>query len=215
MRRPCKQIKKPFSAAVSEAFASDFVLIILSGTPGAFDFLPSCLLFRPLSSRVALAGLRRVFSRVRVSESHANDERGDPELEGYLLGSGDTELLFSSVLEIRFVVAAPRIPPCDRLGLSFISPGFDLSALLMLRLSTDCLALRAAIGLFEPLGLALLGVCHPLHLSRRRTATRAFSGYRAVLGTRSLHIPVIALVFDNSARLLFSPVEWNEGCWGV
>ena len=84
----------------------------------------------------------------------------------------------------------------------------------MLPLSPDCHALRAAIGLIDPLGLALLGGCLPLPLSLRGTTTRAFSGYRAVLGTRSLHIPVIYLVYD-SARLLFSPVEWNEGCWGV
>ena len=35
----------------------------------------------------------------------------------------------------------------------------------MLPLSTDCLALRATIVLFEPLGLALLGGCLPLPLS--------------------------------------------------
>ena len=98
----------------------------------------------------------------------------------------------------------------------------------MLQLSTDCLALRAAaIGLFEPLGPAILGGCLRLPLSLRQTTTRAttraFSGCRAVpLGTRSLHIPVISLCwyflkynFDNSTRLLFSPVEWNEGCRGV
>ena len=78
----------------------------------------------------------------------------------------------------------------------------------MLPLSTDCLAWRAAIGLFEPLGLASLGGCHPLPLSRRRTTIRASSGYRVVLGTGSLHIPVIALlVFYYSVRLLFSLVE--------
>ena len=65
------------------------------------------------------------------------------------------------------------------------------------------------------LGLPLLVGCFPLLLSPRGTTTRTFSGYRAVLGTRSLHIPVIYLVFHNSARLLFSPAEWNEGCWGV
>ena len=37
---------------------------------------------------------------VRVSESRATDERGDPELKGRLLGRGDTEVQFSSVLEI-------------------------------------------------------------------------------------------------------------------
>ena len=81
--------------------------------------------------------------------------------------------------------------------------------------STDSLALRPAIGPIDPLGLALLGGCLPLPLSLRGTTTRAFSGYRAVLGTRSLHIPVIYLVFYNSARVLFPPVEWTEGCRGV
>ena len=45
-----------------------------------------------------------MFSRVLVSESRATDERGDPELEGYLLGGEDTEVLFSSVLDIRSAV---------------------------------------------------------------------------------------------------------------
>ena len=81
----------------------------------AFASLPSCLLFRPFSSRVALAGLRRVFSRARVSESRAADERGDPELEGYLLGRGDKEVLCSSVLEICFAVVlkGPRVAHVD------------------------------------------------------------------------------------------------------
>ena len=71
---------------------------------------------------------------------------------------------------------------------------FDLSVLLMLPLSTDCLALRAAaIGLLEPLGHPFLGRCLPLPLSLRGTTTRAVSGYCAVLGTRSLHIPVVLL----------------------
>ena len=163
----------------------------------------------------ALAGLRRVFSRARVSESRATHKHGDPELEGYSLGRGDTDVLFFSVLEY-FLVVAPRRASCDRLHLKkkICSPRFDLSDLLKLPLSTDCLALRAAIGLFEPFGLALLGGCLPLPLSLRRTT--AFSGCRAVLGTRSLHIPAIALlVVCNSARLLFSPVEWDEDCWGV
>ena len=38
----------------------------------------------------------------------AYDERGDPELEGYLLGKGDTDVLFSMVLEIGSGVVAPR-----------------------------------------------------------------------------------------------------------
>ena len=50
--------------------------------------------------RVALAGLRRVFSNARILESRATDELGDPELEGSLPGRGDTEVIFSSFLEI-------------------------------------------------------------------------------------------------------------------
>ena len=41
-----------------------------------------------------------MFSRALVSESRATDERGNPELEGDLLGKGDTGILFSVVLEI-------------------------------------------------------------------------------------------------------------------
>ena len=67
---------------------------ILPGTPDAFASLPSCLLFRQLFSAVARAGLRQVFSRARVSESRAADERGDRELEGYLLEKGDTGVIF-------------------------------------------------------------------------------------------------------------------------
>ena len=103
----------------------------MSRTPDAFASLPSSFLFRPLSSRVARAGLRRVFSRARVSESRGTDERGDPEREGYLLGKGDTDALFSVVLEICLGVVAPRRTSCDRLHLTvvvaFVSPRFDLS----------------------------------------------------------------------------------------
>ena len=45
-----------------------------------------------------------VCSPVRASRSLAPPtERGDPELEGYLLEKGDTEVLFSVVLEICLV----------------------------------------------------------------------------------------------------------------
>ena len=52
-----------------------------------------------------------MFSPARVSESRATEERGDPELEGYLLGRGDTEVLFDSVLDICFtaVLKGPRV----------------------------------------------------------------------------------------------------------
>ena len=150
---------------------------------------------------------RRVFSRARVSESRATDELGEPELEGSLPGRGDLEVLLSSVLEICFVDIGPRRAYCDRLDLTFFSPRLDLSALLMLPLFPDCLALRAAIGLIGLLGLALLGGCLPLPLSLRGTTTGAFSGYRAVLGTGSLHIPVIYWCF--MTRHVFCVRRWN------
>ena len=49
-------------------------------------------------------GSHGVFSGARVSESSATDERGEPGLEGYVLGRGDVEVLLSSVLEICFAV---------------------------------------------------------------------------------------------------------------
>ena len=42
-------------------------------------------------------------ARLGVSR-HRHDERGDPELEEYLLGGGDMGVLFSSVLEVSFAV---------------------------------------------------------------------------------------------------------------
>ena len=89
---------KSFATAEREAFASDSEHIVLNSgwIPDAFAFLASRLLSRPLSSRVALAWLRRVFSRARISESRATDDRSDPELEGSWLGREDTEVLFST-----------------------------------------------------------------------------------------------------------------------
>lgn len=72
----------------------------LGGTPDAFDFFPSCLLFGPLCSRIARDGLRRVFSPARVSAFRAADERGNPDVEvGILLPRGHMKLLFYVVLE--------------------------------------------------------------------------------------------------------------------
>ena len=107
-------------------------------------------------------------------------------------------VLFSVLLEICLGVVAPRRAFRDSLHLTvvvaFYSPRFDLSVLLMLPFCTDRLALRAAaIGLFEALGPAFLGGCLPLPLCLRRTTTSAFSAYCAVVGTRSLHIPLILL----------------------
>ena len=87
--------------------------------PDAFDSLASCLLFPPLSPKVALAGLRRVFSRAHILESCATDELGDPELETVSPGRGVTEVLFSSFLELYFAAVAPRRAYCDRLDLSY------------------------------------------------------------------------------------------------
>ena len=105
-----------------------------------------------------------------------------------MLGKGDTDVLFYVVLDFCLGVVAPRRASCDRLHRSvvaIVSPRFDLSVLLMLPLFTDCLALRAAaIGLFEPLGPAFLGGSS---LSSPDDYMR-LQGFRAVLGTRSLHI---------------------------
>ena len=83
---------------MSEAYASDFVLKLVWDS-------------RRLRSCLCAWSFRRVFSRARVPESRATDERGDPELEGYLLGREDTEFLFSSVLDICFalVLKGPRV----------------------------------------------------------------------------------------------------------
>ena len=70
-------------------------------------------------------------------------------------------------------------------------------------------ALGAAIDLFDPLGLALLGGCLPLPLFLRWSTTRAFSGYRAVFGTRSLDILVIWCCFI--FRHVFRFRRWWNG----
>ena len=72
--------------------------------------------------------------------------------------------------------------------LEYFSPMFDLSVLLILPLSPHPLALRAAIGLIDPVGLALLVGCLSSPLSHRGTTTLAFEGYRAVIGAKPLHI---------------------------
>ena len=116
--------------------------------------------------------------------SRASDERGNPELEGSLLGRGDTEILFLSGLEVCFAEdVAPQKVYSDRLDLDSLLSEVRLSALLMMLSldSPDSIALRAAIILFDHLRLALLAACLPLPLSPRETPTRAFSGYRAVL----------------------------------
>lgn len=167
-----------------------------------------------------LAGLGRVFARTRVSESRATNDRGDPELQGSFLGVGDTEFLFSPVLEIGFAV---RLLLYDEFHIivtdwtsSFSSPRFDLSALLMLPLAPDSLSLRAVGVLFDPLDLASLDACLPLPLPVRRSTTRAFSGYRGVLGpSLFLDIPAIWWFIFISESRFFSPVEWNTCVWGV
>ena len=198
-----------FATLKSEAFASDPVLN-LGWIPDAFAFLASCLLFRPLFSRIALTGLRRVFSRSRISESCATDERGDPELEGSLLGREDTEVLFFSVVDICFADVAPRRAHCDRLNLSlFLSE--VLSALLMLPLSPDSLTRhrpvrppRSRLARWLP---SLAPLSSPVDYTRPLRVSRG-SWYQIVGYPGDL-------VFYRSARRLFSPVEWNEGCWRV
>ena len=64
-----------------------------------------------------------MLSRARVSESRATDERGDPELVGYLLGKGDADVLFSVGLEMCLGGVAPQIAYYgDRLPLTSFCP---------------------------------------------------------------------------------------------
>ena len=67
--------------------------------------------------------------------------------------------------------------------------------MLILPLLPDSLAWRAAIGLIDLLGLALLVDRLSLPLYLRRMTTRYFWGYRAVLVTRLLNIPVTDFVY--------------------
>ena len=134
-------------------------------------------------------------------------------------GRRDTEVLFSSVLEICFDAVARRRAyyiATDSILAYLLSELRSPGLADTISLSPDSLALRATIGLIDLFGLALLVGCLPLPLSLRR-ATPAFSGYRAVLGTRSLHIPVILLCWCFTTRHVFRflPIGWNEGCWGV
>ena len=80
------------SVLVCAVYALTLPSLILAWTPDTFAFL--CLLFRPLSSRVTLAGHRRVLFRARNLESRATDEIGDAEIGGSLPGRGDTEVAF-------------------------------------------------------------------------------------------------------------------------
>ena len=103
-----KQYIYSFATAVSEALASDFVLNLVwdsrrLGFPG-FVLAFSTAFLEGRAGRVPTG----VFSRARVPESRATDERGAPELEGSSLGRGDTEVLFFSVLEICVAVVAQR-----------------------------------------------------------------------------------------------------------
>ena len=115
MRSPCIYILS-ISAAVSEAFASDSVFNLVWDSRRLR--LPAFVL--PLSTAFLEGRARRAPTGVpRVSESRATDERGDPELEGYLLGRGETEVLFSSVLEIRFVAVDAKLEGARRHGRLF------------------------------------------------------------------------------------------------
>ena len=116
------------AAPKSEAFASDSVLTLVWDSR-RLRFLPSCLLFRPLSSSVALTGLPRALSCALVSESRGTDKRGDPELKGSLLGRADTKVLYYLVLNIYFAGVARRRAYCDRLNLSLVSRRGSISPL--------------------------------------------------------------------------------------
>ena len=94
-----------------------------------FRFRKNRVEFRLDSRRLCLPGFALAFSTAFLEgcarRAHgcfpvrAPNERGGPELEGSLLGRGDTEVLFSLVLEVCFAVVAPRRAYCDRPGLSF------------------------------------------------------------------------------------------------
>ena len=191
---------------MSEAFASDFASNLVWDF-GRLRFPAFVLAFLTAFLEGRIRRAPRVFSRARVSESRATDERDDPELEGYLLGKGHTELLFSSVLDIWFVVVAPRRASCDRLDLTF----FLLKVRsLGLADATAFYRLPCYVGRHRPVRTPRFCLPRwrlPLPLSLRRPTERAFSGHRAVLGTTSLDIPVI--------WSFFSPLECNKGCWRV
>ena len=120
-------------SSLSEAFASDLVLNFVWDS-GRLRFPAFILAFSTAIERfyylrasffgrfprgLRSPGLQRVFSRARVSESHAADERGDPELEGYLLRRGHTELLFSVVLEMYFCYCSKKAPTVARVSVVY------------------------------------------------------------------------------------------------
>ena len=82
-------------------------------------------------------------------------------------------------------------------------------------LSPDSLALRAAIGLIDPLGLDLFRWLPSLApLSSRDDYTRLV-GVSRRSWNQIVAYPGDSLGVYNLARLLLTPVEWNEGCWGL
>ena len=108
-----------FATALSDAFASDFVLNVGwdSGRlrfPG-FELAFSAAFLEGPARRALTGVLLCARLGVSVSDSRATDERGVPELEGYLLGRGDTEVPFASVQEICFevVLKGPRVARVD------------------------------------------------------------------------------------------------------
>ena len=129
-----------------------------------------------------------------------------------LLRRGDTEVLLPLVLEVCVASVARQRTyyiVTESILAYVLSEVRALDPADAIPLAPDPLALRATIGLINPLGLALLVGCLPLPLSLRRTTTRAFSGYRAVLCTGPLRIPVIDLLVFYRTRHVFCFHRWN------
>ena len=175
----------------SEAFASDSEHFVLKfRLLDAFAFLGIALAFSAafLEGRARQAPTRVLpCAHLGVSRHRrAQRPRSRRRRQGGSIFFGPGDLF-------RCCCSATELIVTDSILAFFSLQGSHVSALLMLPLSSDSLALRAAIDLFDTLGLYFLGGCLPLPLVflAGRSATRAFSGCRAVIGTRSLDISVV------------------------
>ena len=121
-----------------------------------------------------------------------------------------------SFLEIFFAAVAPRQAYFDRLNINlFLSEVRSLGladATVFSRL--PCFAGRhrpdrPSVLLYSVAAFS----CPPLFAGRPHAPCRGIAPI--LVADCCIYIPVIYLVFLNSARLLFSPVGWKEGCWGV